>query len=153
PLPWARRAGGRAMFRFLLQLLRPRQAVAKVRYRCRFQPALETLEGRRTPAALTVNSLADNTTADNSLTLREAILVVDGTLGRSLTTSEQAQVTGTLGSNDAISFNLPSGPQTLTLSGGALAITKAVTITGPGAGTLTINGNHLDRVFVVGRIF
>ena len=105
------------------------------------------------PAVITVNSLADNTIADNSMTLREAVALADGTLGRSLTAGEQAQVSGTLGNNDTIQFNLPAGPQTITLTGGALNLTKSVTINGPGAGNLTINGNNLDRVFVVGQIW
>jgi hypothetical protein len=36
----------------------------------RFRPRLEALEGRLAPATLTVNTLADNTVADASLTLR-----------------------------------------------------------------------------------
>jgi CSLREA domain-containing protein len=104
-------------------------------------------------AVLTVNSVADNTTANAVLTLREAIQYVDGTLGRALTAGEQAQVSGTLGTNNVIQFNLPAGPQTITLSGGALSITRAVAINGPGAGLLTVNGNGLDRVFIVGRIW
>jgi predicted outer membrane repeat protein len=117
----------------------------------RFRPTLEALEGRWAPAILTVNSLADNTTADSALTLREAVNVVDGTLGRALTTGEKAQVTGTLGSNDTIQFQLPVGPQTITLTGGALSITKAVALTGPGAGLLTINGNNAGRVLILGH--
>ena len=49
-----------------------------------------------------------------------AIQVVDGTLGRALSVSESAQVSGTLGQNDSIQFNLPSGSQTISLTGGAL---------------------------------
>ena len=100
---------------------------------------------------LLVNSTADSTTADNFLTLREAIDVVDGTLGRPLTAGEQAQITGTLGANDTIAFNLPAGPQTITLTGGALDITQPVAISGPGAANLTINGNNADRVLIVGH--
>jgi predicted outer membrane repeat protein len=104
-------------------------------------------------AVLTVNSTADNTTADSVLTLREAIALVDGTLGRALTAGEQAQVSGTLGKNATIQFSLPAGPQTITLTGGALSITQPVTINGPGAGNLTVNGNNRDRVFIVGQIW
>jgi predicted outer membrane repeat protein len=111
---------------------------------------VEALEGRWAPAVLTVNSVADNTNSDNSLTLREAIMLVDGNLGRSLSSAEQAQVVGTLGSSDTIQFNLPAGAQTITLTRGALAITKPMSIVGPGAGTLTINGNNADRIFAVG---
>jgi CSLREA domain-containing protein len=114
---------------------------------------IECLEDRYAPAFFTVNSLADNTTADNALTLREAILYVDGTLGRSLTAGEQAQVNGTLGSNSTIQFSLPAGPQSITLTSGALDLTNSMTINGPGAANLTINGNNSDRVFVVGQIW
>ena len=105
-------------------------------------------------AVLTVNSVADNTTADNVLTLREAIAIEDGTLGRALTAGEQAQIVGTPGgAHDVIQFNLPAGPQTITLSAGALSLTHSLTITGPGAGNLTINGNNSDRDFIVGQIW
>jgi hypothetical protein len=102
---------------------------------------------------LTVNSMADNTSADNFLTLREAIQVVNGTLGRPLTAGEQAQLSGTLGNHDTIQFNLPSGPQTITLTGGALSITHSITITGPGPTILMVKGNNSDRVLIVGQIW
>ena len=54
------------------------------------------LESRQAPATLTVNTVADNVRADSVLSLREALLVVNGSLGRSLTSAEQAQVVGTL---------------------------------------------------------
>jgi hypothetical protein len=104
------------------------------------------------PAVLTVDSPADDTTPDSVLTRREAVALVDGTLGRSLTAAEQAQVSGTPGSSDAIQFDLPAGPQTVTLTLGALAITRPVTITGPGAANLTVDGNGLDRVVVAGDV-
>jgi predicted outer membrane repeat protein len=103
---------------------------------------------------LTVNSTADNTTADSVLTLREAIMLANGSLGRPLTAGEQSQLAGTLGSAAAtIQFSLPAGPQTITLAGGALNVTQSMTINGPGAGSLTVNGNNLDRVFVIGQIW
>ncbi len=39
---------------------------------------------------------------------------------------------------------------TITLTGGELAITDALTIDGPGAGTLAVSGNDVSRVFRVG---
>jgi hypothetical protein len=45
--------------------------------RRRFRPVLVRLEDRLSPAVLRVNSVADTTTADPSLTLREAVLLVD----------------------------------------------------------------------------
>jgi predicted outer membrane repeat protein len=136
------------VIRHLFKRVRLRPIVAKARPA--FRPALEALEDRQAPAVLTVNTTADNTAKDNSLTLREAIMVVDGNLGRSLTTGEKAQVSGTLGTNDTIQFNLPSGAQTITLTGGALYLGRNVAINGPGAAKLTINGNGQDRVFTAG---
>jgi hypothetical protein len=139
------------MFHFLRKLVNARQARKRTKRSARFRPTLEALEGRWAPAILTVNSVADNTTTDNTLTLREAINVVDGTLGRSLTSGEKAQISGTLGSNDTIQFQLPSGSQTITLTGGPLSITKAVAVNGPGAALLTINGNNTGRDIIVGH--
>jgi CSLREA domain-containing protein len=141
------------VFQSLFRWARTCRPVATIRRQPRFRPALEELENRWAPAVLTVNTVADNTTADSALSLREAISVVDGTLGRSLTSAEKALVTGTLGTNDTIQFSLPTGPQTITLIGGALSITKPVMIAGPGAGALTVNGNNATRDFVVGQIF
>jgi predicted outer membrane repeat protein len=138
---------------YLCNWIRPRQTVTTVRRRPLFRPALEMLEDRWAPAVLTVNSVADNTTVDAALTLREAIQVVDGTLGRALSAVEKTQVTGILGSNDTIQFNLLAGPQTIKLTGAALSITKPVAIVGPGAGTLTVSGNGADRLFYVGSGF
>jgi hypothetical protein len=100
---------------------------------------------------LTVKSTADTTTPGNVLTLRDAVEIVDGTLGRALTPAEQAQVSGTLGINDTIQFALPAGPQTITLTQGELDLTQPVTIAGPGAANLTISGNGASRVFTVGH--
>ncbi len=134
----------------LHQWFRARPKRTPAQRRRGFRPVLEALEERFCPAVLTVNSLADTTTADTALTLREAIAVVDGTLGRPLTSAEQAQITGSLGSGDTIKFSLPAGPQTITLSGGTLSVTKNVAINGPGAGALTIDGNHATGVFAIG---
>jgi hypothetical protein len=141
------------MLTILRRWLSPRQAARGARHQKAFRLSPEELEDRCTPAVLTVNSLPDNTTADSGLTLREAVALVDGTLGRALTPAEQAQVSGTLGANDTIQFSLPAGPQTITLTLGALAITNAVTVSGPGAGNLTVDAQGGDRVFVVGQIF
>ncbi len=115
-----------------------------------FQVTVNAATVVSTNAVLTVNSLADTTSPGQSLTLREAIELIDGTLGRALTAGEQAQITGTLGVNNTIQFKLPAGPQTITLTGGALDITSPVTINGPGASNLTINGNNRNRDFIVG---
>ena len=49
-------------------------------------------------ATITVNGTADTNTRDNALTLREALLLLDGTLAvGDLTTAEAVQVVGTPG--------------------------------------------------------
>jgi hypothetical protein len=49
---------------------------------------------------------------------------------------------------DTITFNIPgSGPYTITLTSGELAIAKNLTITGLGASQLTVSGNNASRVF------
>ena len=71
--------------------------------------SIELLEGRQLLAVITVNTTADDTTADATLSLREAIEVSDGTLAVSaLSTQEQAQVVGTLGSVNTIGFSIPT---------------------------------------------
>src|SRR5207245_2739452 len=84
--------GVRIVFKSLLHLVSHRRALTTIRRRRPTRLALEGLEERCAPAVLTVNSVADNTTRDNFLTLREAIQVVDGTLGRSLSPQEQGQI-------------------------------------------------------------
>src|SRR5207249_1506686 len=85
---WARRTGRTSPRR--QGTARPRAAG--------FWPRLEALEDRLAPATLTVNSAADNTTADGVLTLREAVLLVNNggdataALSRSLMAGEAAQV-------------------------------------------------------------
>ncbi|MBN3910396.1 MAG: hypothetical protein HWQ35_28790 [Nostoc sp. NMS1] len=50
-------------------------------------------------------------------------------------------------SNDVVEFLLGSNPSTITLTSGALAIAKNMTINGPGANLLTISGNNQFPVF------
>ncbi len=115
-----------------------------------FVPRLDVLEDRLAPAVLTVNSLADNTTADATLSLRQAIDVVNGSLAlSSLSPAEQGQISGTLGNNDTIQFALPAGLQTITLGGSELLISKSLTVTGPGANLLTVSGNNASRIFEI----
>lgn len=85
-----------------------------------------------------VDTLADESDGDfgpGNLSLREAI--------------EQANL---LNGDKVIAFApslTASGPATITLSGKQLAITKSVTIQGPGADRLTIDANHRSRVLQV----
>ncbi|MEH2084622.1 MAG: hypothetical protein V7K89_33025 [Nostoc sp.] len=50
-------------------------------------------------------------------------------------------------SNDVVEFLLGSNPSTITLTSGALAIAKNLTINGPGANLLTISSNNNFPVF------
>ena len=52
-------------------------------------------------STLTVNSTADNTTCDSFLSLREAILMGQGSFTRALTAGEAAQISG---SSDLAAF-------------------------------------------------
>src|SRR5262249_10175255 len=107
------------------------------RRRCR--PVLEVLEDRQAPATLTVNSIADNASADNPLTLREAVLLVNNggnapaALGRSLTSGEQAQIAGTFGSTDTIVFDPGLAGQTVNLTtvGDSSAGPSALAVSAP----------------------
>ena len=116
---------------------------------------LEPLEHRRVLAALTVNSLADNTTEDMELTLREAVLLVNEggnavtALGRALTTEEEAQIDTTemFGTNDAIDFDGSLAGGTIVLGGSELLSTQSVVITGLGADQLSISGDNQSRIF------
>ena len=47
-----------------------------------------------------------------------------------------------VGSSNTISFNLPSGPQRIVLSRGTIDIRSRVSIVGPGASLLTVDGNQ-----------
>ena len=50
-------------------------------------------------------------------------------------------------SNDVVEFLLGNHPSTITLTSGAIAIAKNLTINGPGANLLTITGNNQFPVF------
>ena len=77
--------------------------------RRRQRPAVDVLEDRQLLSTITVNTTADETAADSALSLREAIEVSNGTLAvSSLSTQEQAQVSGAVGSTNTIDFNIPT---------------------------------------------
>jgi hypothetical protein len=79
-------------------------------------------------ATFTVTATADSGPG----TLREAIANANSTAGP-----------------DTIEFQLAALPATITLLTGELSITDGLTITGPGAGELTIDANNSSRVFSV----
>lgn len=85
--------------------------------------------------SLVVTTTSDVVDATDGLTsLREAITFANNT-----------------GGADTITFGGPvftdANPDTITLALGQLDITDSVTISGPGASSLTIDGNHSSRVF------
>lgn len=96
-------------------------------------------------ATLTVNSLADDTTSsDGKVTLREALQVAN--FGGTTDLGE----TGTYPGLDEIVFDpsITGVPGVITLQYGSLSISDSVTISGPGADVLAIDGN--DRYLIFG---
>jgi hypothetical protein len=81
------------------------------------------LEGRDVPSTLTVSNNLDNGV---------------GSLRAEITAAH---------SGDTIIFASSLNGQTINLTSGELLIKKNLTITGPGAGQLTLSGNHSSRVF------
>ncbi len=70
---------------------------------------LELLEARQLLASITVNTAVDNSAPDTTLSLRQAIEVSNGTLlVSSLTSQEQALVSGAVGATNTIGFSIPT---------------------------------------------
>ena len=81
----------------------------KLKSRRRKRLSFDSLEGRQLMATLTVNTTLDNTPADATLSLRDAIEVSNGTLAvSSLSTQAQHQVSGTVGATNTIDFDIPT---------------------------------------------
>jgi uncharacterized repeat protein (TIGR01451 family) len=106
------------------------------RTRSRRSSRLEVLESRRLLATLTVNTTQDANARDAVLSLREAILVANGSLDpATLSTEEAAQVVGSVNTGptdrDQIHFDIPAaGVQTITLSSALPTIIDPVVIDG-----------------------
>jgi parallel beta-helix repeat protein len=92
-----------------------------------FRPTLESLEDRWMPSTLTVLNNLDS----GSGSLRADIAAAHN--------------------GDTIVFAPSLVGQTITLTSGELLINKNLTITGPGAGHLTVSGNNASRVFKVAK--
>ncbi len=92
-------------------------------------------------ATLTVNSTADtDNNADTLLTLREAILISNGT--RAVGAGEAAQVSGTPGSGlDNIVFNLGAGTPTIAVTSALPTITNPMNINGNTGGSTRVELN------------
>src|SRR4051794_21303355 len=106
----------------------------------RRKPHFESLEDRRMLAVLTVNSLTDTSVAaDGLVTLREAIIASN--------TDTPTDLNDVGSGADTIQF-AAGLTGTITLAGATqLEITDSVTINGPGATNLSINGAALSRIF------
>jgi hypothetical protein len=103
-------------------------------------------------ATITVNSTDDSNIRNAVLTLREAILVANGTLNfATLTVAEQAQINGTVGTGadrDTIAFNIGAiGSQQLIQTLSALPqISDRVVIDGLSQGGIGYNGLPLVEI-------
>ena len=105
---------------------------------------LEVLETRQVPAVLTVNSVADNVTADDGfVTLREAITAANNDGLTDL--GEQAAGADTI----VFDSNVFNTPQTIQLNSGQLGISSELTISGTGADQLTVDAQGNSRVLQV----
>jgi hypothetical protein len=91
----------------------------------RFRPQLERLEGRDLPSTLTVT-----TTRDRG----------DGSLPAAIAHAD---------AGDTIVFDPSLTGQTITLTRGELVLNKSLTISGPGAGQLTVSAGNASRLFEV----
>ena len=97
---------------------------------------VELLEDRTVPATLTVTTLADAVVNDGQVSLREALTAANN----------DSTVDGATGSGaDVIEFDAslftPAGQQTITL-GSTLTVSSELTINGPGAGELALDGGR-----------
>ena len=116
------------MFRTLFESLKSRPAGTAARRTRRPKTArlhLEALDDRTMPSTFTVTNLLDAGTDS----LRAAITAANANPGA-----------------DTIDFGVTGS---IGLTSGQLDITDSLTINGPGAGALTVNGNHASRVFSV----
>jgi hypothetical protein len=104
------------------------------RVECRFRPDLLSLEDRWLPSTFTVTRVADDSSAGS---LRWAVLGADSAGGSNTVAFDPAHF---------------STPQSIVLTNGELVLTNGnITIDGPGAGLLTVDGNRFDRVFQVDK--
>ncbi len=85
-------------------------------------------------ATITVTNTNDTITAGDGVSLREAVQSV----GQGSNFSDVV-ATGAYGTNDTIFFNLPAG-QVIVLTNGTLVLARDVTINGPGASALAVDG-------------
>ncbi|MEJ7591855.1 MAG: CSLREA domain-containing protein, partial [Planctomycetaceae bacterium] len=99
---------------------------------------VDACESREMLSAIVVTSLADNTTVDGQITLREAIQAANTNL------SVDGSVAGS--GADVITFG-PGLNGTIALTLGQLTISETVTITGNGAANTIIDAQTTSRIF------
>jgi hypothetical protein len=97
----------------------------------RFRPRLEGLEDRNLLSTYIVDHLADDMVGSE----------LNGSLRYAITNATNG---------DSITFGVQG---TITLTGGELAITKNLTISGPGTSLITLSGNQASRVFNIAAAF
>ena len=102
------------------------------------------LESRTLLSAFVVDSALDNTTVDGLTTLREAIILANGSAGPHTITFGDGSGSGGTNFTDGVA-------DTITLSLGQMAISQSVTITGLSAARTIINGNNASRIFSITR--
>lgn len=99
--------------------------------------ATDTLTVTETPSLVVTTTMDTSTNTDGLTSLREALAYANS---------------GSAGASPVITFASPlfDTAQTITLNGSQLpTITRDLTITGPGADVLTIDGNNASRVFQI----
>ena len=102
---------------------------------------VEVLEDRQLLATITVNTTADDTTPNSTLSLRQAIEVSDGILAvSSLSAQEQAQVSGAVGASNTIGFNIPTTDPGYSAATGVWTIAVHSALPTISSNTATING-------------
>jgi hypothetical protein len=101
-------------------------------------------------ATLTVNTTADETSKDSTLSLREALRLIEGTLKTSaLSSAELAQISGTVTGAKTGTYLINFAPGlsgVINLTGALPQIQATTAIEGPGAASLAINGNYASQL-------
>src|SRR5213592_4795469 len=105
------------------------------------------MKTKHTPKKLSLKLFATLVSASLCLQASAATLTVINTNDSGAGSLRQAISDSSSG--DTISFDSSLNGQTITLASGELLIDKNLTITGPGAHSLAINGNAASRVFEI----
>src|SRR5262245_35147500 len=102
--------------------------------------AVLAVPGTARAAVITVTSLADNAVLDGQVTLREAILAAN----------TDSSVDGSAAGSGPDEIVFATGPGVIALNGTQLPIvTQPLTLTGPGASRLAIDGQGSSRLLEV----